>query len=310
MIFQIQDINLRYEEHKMTENIENKTGNSYNGFRKVVEASILGALCFVGGYSIAMNNNHSNKNERIQTKDYSEVSKNDLEKKTEENIVVYIPERKHKVNSLEISDKDKDDLEKRAEKTSDIFVYVEDINSGNYELRIKLDKLSEKEKAEFISKKGVVYNKKEGYISFNSEFEDKELYNSMKDLAILSQVCKDNDISDEERKFVKENAPDIYNSLISFKDPFEESEIKREEKKKKDRKEYDPKEHPFLNFAVDLWLRAQVANEERKIRETFLGDGEIIITKDGRMYGIRKGEKIPKYILDETTEPPKPLDLK
>lgn len=270
----------------MTENIENKVGNVYNGIRKVVGVSILGALCFVGGYSIAMKNIPSNKNERIQTKNY-EVSENSLEKKTEGNVVVHVPEKNHRSvpvkNSLEVISEES--LERKAEKTlkesaekySDVFSYVRDENSDNYELRMKTDKFSEKEISKFISMRGVFHNKKEGYISFSSRFKDREFYNSMKDLAILFEVCKDDIVSDEEKKFVEKHAPNIYDSLFPFEGKKEKSEIKTEEKKKKDYKQED---HPFIQGLVNLYFNARIKNEEKKWNEEI---GKIDIVE-----GLRK----------------------
>lgn len=162
------------------------------------------------------------------------------------------------VNNSNVAD---ESLKKRSEKYENIFNYVKDENSKNYELRMKTDKLNEKEKAEFISMKGTDYNEKKGYISFNSEFEDKKLYSSMKNLAILSQVYQDNIISDEEKKFLKKEAPDVYSSLFQFEGRKEKNEIKSEEKKKKD---YKPEDHPFIQGLVNFYFNARLKSEEKK----------------------------------------------
>lgn len=262
----------------MTENIENKVGNFYNGIRKGIYSLVLAGLGFTAGCS------------------YYPNSERNLESENLKPLKIYLENNK-KVP--------KNSLQKKVEKYSDIFVYVKDENLEDYELRMKTHRLSEKERLDFISVKGTYYNREKGYIFFNSEFEDKEFYNSMKNIAVLSQVCDDGIVSDREKRFVKENAPDVYDYLFSSEDEAKEEKMK---------KDYKPEDHPYIEglvkFSVDFWLRAQVANEERKIREAFLGDGEIITTKDGKMYGIKKGEKINKKILDEATEPPKPLDLK
>lgn len=87
----------------MIKNIEDKLSHLYEGFRKGVYNLTLVGLGFVAGC-----NNYSNS-ERNSTSESYEVSENSLEKKSEENVTAYIPNRNSKINDLEIEDDTKEE---------------------------------------------------------------------------------------------------------------------------------------------------------------------------------------------------------
>ncbi len=191
------------------------------------------------------------------------------------------------------------DYEKIADENSDKFVYIYNENSKSREVRVKVDKLSKEEMSVYLSMKGINYNKEKGYISFNEEFENKEFYNSMKDIAILSQFYKRENISDEEKKFIRENAPGVYDAFF----PFERDPRKKEEiKEKTDKNPTASKIGEFLGGLIVWGLETRVRAEVEKA----FGNTEIITTKDGKIYSRKDLDKD----LDEDIEPPKPLPLK
>lgn len=300
----------------LTQKVGNETDKPKNNFKKYLVGSLVGgalALGTIGGYEINeyVNYNGEKKgNQTVQLKDISQfVSDNSVSdknsKKDDKKESVKYSEKDDRKNDKEESE---EDIAKKADavaiRYSNVFAYIYDENTKSGELRVNLEKLSEEEKLVYISMKrykGTKYNKEKDYISFSNEFEDKKFYKSLKDLAILSQFSKKDNINDKEREFIHENAPDVYRILFLFDNKYDKKEIKKEETKK-DGKKYDPKEHPFLNFAVDFWLRAQVANEEKKFEES---EGIDIFKglRNDNKDGPKKSKDIKKKNLDEAPAP-------
>ena len=156
------------------------------------------------------------------------------------------------------------DLEEKVDYL-DILVYVYDEKSKSGELRMKVDRLSEEEKKEYISMKGTSYNKEKGYISFSEKFEDKKFYKSMKDVAILFQFYKRENISDKEKEFIRNHAPDVYGTLFPFDTKYDEKKTTKSDKKL----EKKFKESPFLKSIIESWLKTKAENEMKDIGKSF-----------------------------------------
>ena len=203
-------------------------------------------------------------------------------------------------------------LEEKADaaaiKYLDTFVYIYDENSKSGELRIKLGKLSEEERALYISMKGTEYNKKNDYISFNHDFEDKEFYQSMKGMAILSQFHEKDNISDKEKEFIYENAPDAHRALFPFDNRYDKKEMKKEIKEERKPEKY-PILESFLGIGVEVWLRSMAAEQDKRNLKALFGKDMNITTED--MIKARldaearvREEKIKKKSYDEVPKAP------